>query len=245
MPVGAAAVGGHRLARTAAAAYERTACRSERCTKPGWPLPGSARSGARSQERLAAGMPGLALACAAARDRAKAQAWLDAAEIDCPLVELDEFPDHADLAVECAPAAILEQDLHADARGRQAGDGAQRRRPAAAPASDRARQGAWRPDHRADRRTARPRRGLRRGGGQHQFGAHDHPQAAGRPRGRALSRRSTASRSRASTRRSWCFPAPPAKPPPASPPTSTWWRRCRSPASDPTAPPSRSGPIPR
>jgi aspartate dehydrogenase len=60
-------------------------------------------------KRLAAGMPGLVLACAAARDRTKAQAWLDAAGIACPLVELEEFPDHADLAVECAPAAILEK----------------------------------------------------------------------------------------------------------------------------------------
>jgi aspartate dehydrogenase len=59
-------------------------------------------------KRLAAGMPGLSLACAAARDRAKAQAFLDAAKIDCPLVELDAFPAHADLAVECAPAKILE-----------------------------------------------------------------------------------------------------------------------------------------
>ena len=59
-------------------------------------------------KRLAAGMPGLSLACAAARDRAKAQAFLDAEKIDCPLVELDAFPDHADLAVECAPAKILE-----------------------------------------------------------------------------------------------------------------------------------------
>jgi aspartate dehydrogenase len=58
---------------------------------------------------LAAGMPGLALACAAARDRARAQAWLDTAGIECKLVELEEFPDLADLAVECAPAAILEQ----------------------------------------------------------------------------------------------------------------------------------------
>jgi aspartate dehydrogenase len=58
--------------------------------------------------RLAAGVPGLTLACAAARDRAKAQAWLDAQHIVCPLVELDEFPLYADLAVECAPAAALE-----------------------------------------------------------------------------------------------------------------------------------------
>jgi aspartate dehydrogenase len=58
--------------------------------------------------RLFAGIPGLTLACAAARNRAKAQAWLDAQHIVCPLVELDEFPLHADLAVECAPAAALE-----------------------------------------------------------------------------------------------------------------------------------------
>src|ERR1700721_2497632 len=58
--------------------------------------------------RLAAGLPGLALACAAAHDRAKAQAWLDAAGIECKLVALEEFPDYADLAVECAPAAVPE-----------------------------------------------------------------------------------------------------------------------------------------
>ncbi len=32
-------------------------------------------------------MPGLALACAAVRDRSKAQAWLEAERIACPLVE--------------------------------------------------------------------------------------------------------------------------------------------------------------
>lgn len=58
---------------------------------------------------LADGMPGLTLACAAVRDRAKAQAWLDAEQIACPLVELEEFPDHADLAVECAPGAVLDR----------------------------------------------------------------------------------------------------------------------------------------
>ena len=59
--------------------------------------------------KLADGMPGLVLACAAARDRAKAQAWLDAERIACPLVEPEAFPAHADLAVECAPAAVLER----------------------------------------------------------------------------------------------------------------------------------------
>jgi aspartate dehydrogenase len=55
------------------------------------------------------GLPGLSLACAAARDKAKAQAWLDAEHIACPLVELEEFPAHADLAVECAPAKLLDR----------------------------------------------------------------------------------------------------------------------------------------
>src|ERR1700738_1564702 len=59
--------------------------------------------------RLADGMPGLVLACAATRDRAKAQAWLEAEQIVCPLVELEAFPDLADLAVECAPASLLER----------------------------------------------------------------------------------------------------------------------------------------
>lgn len=59
--------------------------------------------------RLADGMAGLELACAAARDRAKAKAWLDAQKIACPLVELTDFPKYADLAVECAPAALIEQ----------------------------------------------------------------------------------------------------------------------------------------
>jgi aspartate dehydrogenase len=59
--------------------------------------------------RLADGMPGLVLACVAARDRSKAQAWLAAEKISCPLVELEAFPDLADLAVECAPAALIER----------------------------------------------------------------------------------------------------------------------------------------
>lgn len=59
--------------------------------------------------RLADGMAGLKLACAAARDIAKAKAWLDAENISCPLVELAEFPSHADVAVECAPAEILDR----------------------------------------------------------------------------------------------------------------------------------------
>jgi len=59
--------------------------------------------------KLADGIPGLTLACAAARDRGKAQAWLEAEGIVCPLVEPEEFPVLADLAVECAPASVLER----------------------------------------------------------------------------------------------------------------------------------------
>lgn len=53
------------------------------------------------------GMPGIALGAVAARDAGKAQAWLDAEGIDCPVVALAAMPDHADLAVECAPAALI------------------------------------------------------------------------------------------------------------------------------------------
>jgi aspartate dehydrogenase len=59
--------------------------------------------------KLADGIAGLTLACAAAGDRAKAQAWLDAEKIVCPLVEPELFPQYADLAVECAPASVLER----------------------------------------------------------------------------------------------------------------------------------------
>ena len=59
--------------------------------------------------KLADGVPGLALACAATGDHAKAQAWLDAEHIACPLLEPEDFPMHADLAVECAPASALER----------------------------------------------------------------------------------------------------------------------------------------
>jgi len=58
--------------------------------------------------KLSAGVPGLKLACAAAGDRTKAQDFLDAEGIACPIVPLSAFPSHADIAVECAPAAIVE-----------------------------------------------------------------------------------------------------------------------------------------
>src|SRR5262245_17519266 len=59
--------------------------------------------------KLAQGVPGLSLTAIATRDREKSKAWLDREGISCPLISLDVLPDHADLVVECAPAAILDQ----------------------------------------------------------------------------------------------------------------------------------------
>src|SRR5882724_2772506 len=59
--------------------------------------------------RLADGMDGLTLVAVAARDEEKARGWLDEEGIEVPIVALDEVPEHADLVVECAPAAIIEQ----------------------------------------------------------------------------------------------------------------------------------------
>jgi aspartate dehydrogenase len=59
--------------------------------------------------RLAEGIPGVTLSAVAARDEEKARGWLDEEGIEAPIVPLEEMPEHADLAVECAPAAIIEQ----------------------------------------------------------------------------------------------------------------------------------------
>ena len=58
--------------------------------------------------RLADGVPGLTLSCVAARDEEKARGWLDEEGIEVPIVALEDFPNHADLAVECAPAKMLD-----------------------------------------------------------------------------------------------------------------------------------------
>src|ERR1700755_3509550 len=58
--------------------------------------------------RLTDDLPGLNLACVAARDEEKARGWLDEEGIDVPIAPLEELPQYADLAVECAPAAGLE-----------------------------------------------------------------------------------------------------------------------------------------
>lgn len=52
-------------------------------------------------------LPGLTLGAVATRDSVKARGWLDGHGINAPVVSLTELPSHADLAVECAPGAIL------------------------------------------------------------------------------------------------------------------------------------------
>jgi aspartate dehydrogenase len=59
--------------------------------------------------RLGGGIPGLALACVAAGHPATAKQWLDTEGLSCPVVDLGDLPTYADIAVECAPAAVLEE----------------------------------------------------------------------------------------------------------------------------------------
>ena len=59
--------------------------------------------------RLANGVPGLELTGVAVRDRSKAETWMREEGIDCPILTLPTLPDYADLAVEAAPAAVLEE----------------------------------------------------------------------------------------------------------------------------------------
>jgi aspartate dehydrogenase len=90
------------------AAYERDVPAGDLMSDLRIAIAGLGAIGRALARRLAQGVPGVTLACAAVRDRAKAQAWLDAQRIACPLVNLGELPQHADLAVECAPAAVFE-----------------------------------------------------------------------------------------------------------------------------------------
>jgi aspartate dehydrogenase len=57
--------------------------------------------------RLEAGIPGLALAAAAARDPSAAQARLAAYRIATRMVAVAALPEHCDVIVECAPAAAF------------------------------------------------------------------------------------------------------------------------------------------
>src|SRR5439155_1352379 len=107
-PFGAAWRPMARLAGWWRAAYERASFLELSMSSIRVAIAGLGAIGRVLARRLADGVPGLTLACAAARDRAKAQAWLDAQKIAVPLVDLDALPQHADIAVECAPAAVIE-----------------------------------------------------------------------------------------------------------------------------------------
>jgi aspartate dehydrogenase len=63
----------------------------------------------RLSQKAPLGLPGLELACVAVRDRRKAEGWMAVEGIDCPIVPLSDLPQHAELAVEAAPAAVLEE----------------------------------------------------------------------------------------------------------------------------------------
>jgi aspartate dehydrogenase len=60
-------------------------------------------------ERLDQGIPGLALAAVSARDADKAKRRMAAFQTPVPVVGLDALADHADVVVECAPAAHFDE----------------------------------------------------------------------------------------------------------------------------------------
>lgn len=62
----------------------------------------------RAIARRIGGVPGVTLTAVAARDAGKARTWLAGEGLPCPVLPLAALPDHADLAVECAPAAVIE-----------------------------------------------------------------------------------------------------------------------------------------
>jgi aspartate dehydrogenase len=57
--------------------------------------------------RIARGIPGVELGAIGARDRAKVEPALEALGVDVPIEPIDALEPHADLVVECAPAALL------------------------------------------------------------------------------------------------------------------------------------------
>ncbi len=57
--------------------------------------------------RLAGGIDGLSLSAVSARDRGRARARLQRIDVDAPVLALEALPEHADVVVECAPAAVF------------------------------------------------------------------------------------------------------------------------------------------
>lgn len=57
----------------------------------------------------AGGVPGVGLTAVSARDHAKAQAFVDSLAHPVKLLRIEQLEPEADLVIECAPAALLEQ----------------------------------------------------------------------------------------------------------------------------------------
>ena len=146
--------------------------------------------------RLTDGLPGLSLAAIATGNAGKARDWLKEQNIDCPVVELEEFPERADLAVECAPASLLERIcrpmLEAGKQVMVLSCGALLPRP---DLIDLARAHGGRILVPTGALLGLDAVGCR-GGRKNLFGEDDDAEAAGRPRRCPLSRRRTTSRSR-------------------------------------------------
>ncbi|HEY7551432.1 MAG TPA: aspartate dehydrogenase [Hyphomicrobiaceae bacterium] len=70
-------------------------------------LAGVGAVGLKVAAALQEGIPGLTLAAASANDRQRARERLAAIGIEAPVVAIEALEPHADLVVECAPAALL------------------------------------------------------------------------------------------------------------------------------------------
>ncbi|MEI8145545.1 MAG: aspartate dehydrogenase [Alphaproteobacteria bacterium] len=57
---------------------------------------------------IAGDLPGFTLGAVATGSPDKARTWLEGAGIDCPVVSLDDLPQHCDMVIESAPAEVLE-----------------------------------------------------------------------------------------------------------------------------------------
>ncbi len=77
--------------------------------KPSVGIGGFGTIGAVLAARLDAGIPGLALAAVSARDPEKARRRMAAFATPVPVLPLEDLAGHADIVVECAPAAVFER----------------------------------------------------------------------------------------------------------------------------------------
>src|SRR3569623_1694311 len=98
-----------KLAEWLTLPHGATSCISKHMNPTRIAIAGLGAIGRAVARRLTDGLPGLSLACIATGNADKARTWLKEQKIDCPVVELEELPKYADLAVECAPASLIER----------------------------------------------------------------------------------------------------------------------------------------